>query len=74
MENKHRQRLQQQFAAHLRGKKIIVLGIPDLYQYRDPELVELLKAGIHPYLRPLLDTHFYQGKKPGPDPEEKYND
>jgi predicted protein tyrosine phosphatase len=36
-------------ALTLRGKRLVVLGIPDRYQYRDPELVRLVhqKALAH---------------------------
>ncbi|MEP4076566.1 low molecular weight protein tyrosine phosphatase family protein [Haloferula sp.] len=42
MEKCHRERLNRKFRAHLGGKRIIVLNIPDDYQYMDPELVKLL--------------------------------
>ena len=32
------------------GKQIIVLGIPDMFYYMEPELVDLLKAKISPWL------------------------
>jgi predicted protein tyrosine phosphatase len=36
-------------------KKIVVLGIPDNFAYRDPELVELIKKSY--------DQHLLQGAK-----------
>lgn len=46
MESAHRRRLQQRFAPLLRTKKITVLGIPDNYEYMDPELVRLLEVKV----------------------------
>ncbi len=48
MEKKHRERLQEKFPSM--GKTIIVLDIPDEYQYMDPELVEMIKHSVEPYL------------------------
>jgi predicted protein tyrosine phosphatase len=50
MEAVHRQRLQKQFGKLLENKKLIVLGIPDEYQYMDPELVRLLLNKVTPFL------------------------
>lgn len=50
MEAVHRQRLQKNFGKLLAGKKVVVLGIPDDYDYMDPALVELLKVRCVPYL------------------------
>ena len=50
MENKHRQRLQADFNSLLVHKKLIVLNIPDDYEYMDAELVALLEDGVEQYL------------------------
>lgn len=50
MEYKHKDRLKAQFNRVLQYKKIIVLDIPDEYQYMDEVLIELLKASIEGYL------------------------
>ena len=50
MEKKHKQRLQQRFADVITDKEIIILDIPDDYQFMDEELVELLKISVLPYL------------------------
>lgn len=50
MEKKHRKRLEERFAEALEGKTLIVLDIPDDYAYMDEELVEMIGAGIEPYL------------------------
>lgn len=51
MERVHQRRLQQRFAPWLKGKRVICLGIPDDYQYMQPELVELLQRKVGGYLR-----------------------
>ena len=50
MEAVHRQRLQKAFGKLLAGKKVVILGIPDDYDYMDPALVDLLKLRCAPYL------------------------
>jgi predicted protein tyrosine phosphatase len=47
MEQTHRKKLNTKFKAHLNGKRIICLNIPDDYEYLQPELVAVLiaKAG-----------------------------
>ena len=49
MEKAHREKVQKRFRPQLRDKRLIVLGIPDNYDYMDPELVRLLeiKVGSH---------------------------
>lgn len=51
MESPHRRRLQARHAAHLRGKRVVCLDIPDRYDYMQPELVELLLRKAGPLLR-----------------------
>lgn len=53
MEPAHRTRLAQRFKAHLRRARVVCLGIPDDYDYLQPELVELLKRRVTPFLRSL---------------------
>lgn len=50
MEHKHRQAIQEKFAKELKHKKIIVLNIPDDYQYMDAELIEMLQLSMAAYL------------------------
>lgn len=50
MEKKHKQRLTEKFPSNMQGKQLIVLDIPDEYQYMDEELVEILKASVSTYL------------------------
>ena len=46
METKHRNRLKANFTRLLEYKPLHVLGIPDEYQFMDPELVETLEAVV----------------------------
>ena len=50
MEHKHKDRLKAQYSKLLLHKKVIVLDIPDAYQYMDEELVELIEASVEEYL------------------------
>jgi len=49
MEQIHRSKLTGKFKAYLKGKKLVVLDIPDVYEYMQPELVQLLKAKVPKY-------------------------
>ena len=51
MEKAHRNKLSKQFKAHLNGKRVICLDIPDDYDYMQPELVRLLEAKVGAFLR-----------------------
>ncbi len=51
MEESHRIRLEKKFARQLRDKKIGVLGLPDIYDYMEPVLVQLLKDKVPSYVR-----------------------
>jgi len=42
MEEKHKSRLVASFRSLLQSKRLVVLDIPDEYQYMDPELIALL--------------------------------
>ena len=44
MEKSHRNRLSKKFREHLARKRVVVLGIPDEYDYMDPALVEIIRA------------------------------
>ena len=50
MEHKHKDRLKAQYSKLLLHKKMIVLDIPDEYQYMDDELVGLIEASVEGYL------------------------
>jgi predicted protein tyrosine phosphatase len=51
MERSHRNRLSKKFRAHLNGKRVICLNIPDDYEFMQPELVARLTAAAGRYLR-----------------------
>lgn len=51
MEKAHRRRLGERFRAHLNGKKVICLDIPDNYGYMQPELVAILENKAGKFLR-----------------------
>ncbi len=50
MEKAHRTRLNRKFARHLKGKRIVVLNIPDDFDYMEPALVNLLKSRCASYI------------------------
>jgi len=50
MEKAHRSRLNRKFGALLGGKKVVVLNIPDDYEYMDPALIPLLRQRCAPYI------------------------
>ncbi|MCB0629081.1 MAG: protein tyrosine phosphatase [Saprospiraceae bacterium] len=49
MEHHHKERLMETFGAQLQHKEIMVLEIPDNYQYMDAELVDELKDAVDLY-------------------------
>lgn len=51
MEASHRNKLGKQFRQYLKGKRVIVLGIPDNYTFMASELVALLNSKVGRYLR-----------------------
>lgn len=46
MESKHRDALRESFGPCTRGAKILVLEIPDEYQFMEPELIEQLRTRV----------------------------
>jgi predicted protein tyrosine phosphatase len=50
MEPVHRKRLNRDFAEPLRNKRVTVLGIPDRYEYMDPELVKVFESRVAQYI------------------------
>jgi len=50
MEKKHLRRLQEKFPEAIGDKKIVCLHIADDYELMQPELVDLLEAGVTPHL------------------------
>ena len=50
MEEKHEQIIQKKYKSPIFNEKIIVLDIPDDYQYMDEELILSLETAVEPYL------------------------
>ena len=50
MEKQHKAKLSAQFQAHLFGKRIVCLNIPDNYRFMDAALVKLLRVKVTPFL------------------------
>jgi predicted protein tyrosine phosphatase len=51
MEKVHRNRLTSKFRVNLKDKKLVVLDIPDNYEYMDSDLIRILKARVPRYVR-----------------------
>lgn len=51
MDASHRNKLQGMFGKIIASRRVHVLGIPDNYEYMQPELIEILRARIDPILR-----------------------
>jgi len=50
MEKRQRNAIHKKFKDIYRNKRIICLYIPDEYEYMNPELIQLLKKKVSPYL------------------------
>lgn len=50
MEKKHAARVSERFATELADKPLIVLRIPDDFEYMDPTLIELLRSELSEHL------------------------
>lgn len=50
MERKHKQRIEEKFSEEIADKKIVIMDIPDEYQYMDKELIEELNSKTLDYL------------------------
>ena len=50
METSHRNRITKKFKKHLDGKRIVVLNIPDEYEFMQPALVVILERKAGPLL------------------------
>ncbi|MDX0174518.1 protein tyrosine phosphatase [Sinorhizobium meliloti] len=50
MEQRHREKIRKRFRQALGDKPIVVLGIPDDYEFMQPELVALLKERVPSFL------------------------
>ena len=50
METSHRNRISKKFKNCLHGKRVIVLNIPDKYEFMEPTLVAILQRKVGPLL------------------------
>ena len=50
MEKSHRNKISKRYRNLLRGKKLAVLDIPDVFEFMDPMLIALLKARVPRYV------------------------
>jgi protein-tyrosine phosphatase len=53
MEKEHKRRIMDRYGASLHDKPIIVLDIADDYQFMDPELIDMIKLSVRPWLEQL---------------------
>lgn len=51
MEKAHRNKLGKKFKSYLKNKRVVVLGIPDDYDFMDPDLISLLETKVPQFLR-----------------------
>lgn len=51
MEKMHLRKLNEKYRQYLKGKRIVVLGIPDDYEYMDEELIKILQSECRAYLQ-----------------------
>lgn len=51
MEEWHHRELERRYRSQLGNKRVICLGIPDLFGYMDPVLVRLLEEKAGPFLK-----------------------
>jgi predicted protein tyrosine phosphatase len=50
MERAHRNRVTKRFGHQVRNKRLVVLDIPDEYEFMDPALIKVLERKVGPYL------------------------
>jgi predicted protein tyrosine phosphatase len=50
MEKSHKNRITKKFKAQFKAKRMVVLDIPDDYEYMHPDLVRILKAKVPRYI------------------------
>jgi predicted protein tyrosine phosphatase len=50
METSHRNRITKKFKKYLTGKRIVILNIPDDYEFMQPALVAVLERRAGPFL------------------------
>jgi predicted protein tyrosine phosphatase len=50
MEKSHRNKVMARFREQLRDKRLVVLAVPDKYEFMDPQLVQLLRVRVARYI------------------------
>lgn len=50
MDDWHQERIEQEFAGEIAGKRVVCLRIPDDYSAMDERLIERLRSGVAPYV------------------------
>lgn len=50
MENKHKDILLSQHPIAMQNKQLVVMHIPDEYQYMDEELIDMIQDIVNPYI------------------------
>lgn len=50
MAQSHKNKLTKKFHSQVNKQRVICLGIPDIYKYMDPELIEIFKRKVPQYL------------------------
>jgi predicted protein tyrosine phosphatase len=51
MEHAHREKLSRNFGAYLKSQHVVCLEIPDIFDYMDPRLVNLLEKKLGPFFK-----------------------
>lgn len=51
MEKSHRSKISKKYKDLLKGKRLVCLDIPDIYEYMQPELIKSLEAKVPRYVR-----------------------
>ena len=55
MEDAQRSEIAKRFPKQYLLKRILSLGIPDIYHYNQPELIDILKSKVDELLEPLIE-------------------
>ncbi len=51
MEKSHKNKISKKYKELLKGKRVVVLDIPDIYERMNPELIQLLKTRVPRYVQ-----------------------
>ena len=51
MEKSHKNKITKKYRDILKGKRLIVLDIPDNYGYMDEDLIKMLKSKVHKFVQ-----------------------